>query len=793
MLKVVDLNAGLGGRVVAFKNAGFSIERVCDLDKENCNYLSKLIDSSKVEHVDLDKLDLSGVGEIDVICAKYIQRAFVFLDKNGNSLPDKSSNESVYRIVKEHAPRYLVIEVPISELSHNAPRIENYITKFRLLGYVFKNCSLDEAICSGFPIKGRQAFFYGVLGNIGIELKDVEIAIGIAKSIKIEDSNLIDLWYRKISVANGDWENGKFYLRKLFTDAVEKSEVINMGGKRENYYVDEKGVRRFTHNELAYLKGLEYTNFDNCINKQRMYNKIAYASNAYAVAKIVDCILDAERNKKAKSLNKKAEQDNSKVVFPKLRLTSINIEHLKGLHGVRLDFHKNLVALMGVNGAGKTTILHAIACTYSKFEKGENYKFSYFFTPNTDMLWKGSSISVTNYNEVTGEENTKNYRKDGARWARYNSRPMRDIYYLGIETCLPDIEKEKGTSFIRYNSISDDSKESRQVIEAASCILQKDYKQLIDNETSRKKYLGVSTRDGLKYSSLSMGAGEQRVLRLLHIIFEANQYSLILIDELDVLLHLDALKKLIKYLSEVAVKRHLQIIFTTHCIEMQNLTEYVEIKYLDHSAGNVYVYESIKPDFLYELSGEVPKEYTIYVEDNLAKMVVKRVLKDLGMLSRVSIILYGAIENAAIVASVKVIDGIDFDKCLIVMDGDKHVSADEKRKLIEKRWTGTENDREEKIDKALSLIKQFNLPDSTAPERYIHEMLIKSEIDNEYVRFARSIVAVDDSHDWLGRIVTQFGDETETYMGIMETVSQSSEWNEYVSQIENWIKSKKNQ
>ena len=49
---------------------------------------------------------------------------------------------------------------------------------------------------------------------------------------------------------------------------------------------------------------------------------------------------------------------------------------------------------MGVNGSGKTTVIHALACAYQPPEggKGENHRVSDFFVPNTDALWKGSEI-----------------------------------------------------------------------------------------------------------------------------------------------------------------------------------------------------------------------------------------------------------------------------------------------------------------------------------------------------------------------------------------------------------------
>ena len=92
------------------------------------------------------------------------------------------------------------------------------------------------------------------------------------------------------------------------------------------------------------------------------------------------------------------KNDNKNMGIPKLFLRQIDIQKLKGLSNVTINFDENrpLVALMGLNGVGKSTILHALACIYKPHTiDGElpanDYKFSYFFTPNPDATWKDSS------------------------------------------------------------------------------------------------------------------------------------------------------------------------------------------------------------------------------------------------------------------------------------------------------------------------------------------------------------------------------------------------------------------
>lgn len=64
-------------------------------------------------------------------------------------------------------------------------------------------------------------------------------------------------------------------------------------------------------------------------------------------------------------------------------IKSINIIKLKQLENVNCSFEgHSLTALLGINGCGKSTILHALACCYQPLTTGQDHKFSDFFLPN---------------------------------------------------------------------------------------------------------------------------------------------------------------------------------------------------------------------------------------------------------------------------------------------------------------------------------------------------------------------------------------------------------------------------
>lgn len=485
----------------------------------------------------------------------------------------------------------------------------------------------------------------------------------------------------------------------------------------------------------------------------------------------------------------------------KITLTSIDIKKLKGLKNLSISFDKPLTAIMGVNGSGKSTIIHALACCFSPESTwGEDWKFSYFFTPNPNASWKNSyftlSFDIKENNGLKKEERI--YHKDLDRWApRYANRPIRDTIYLGIDSCLPEIEILSSTSRITYSTNSLHDKISNKVIADASKILNKDYFELTSNKTSKRSLIGVKTRSGLAYSSLSMGSGEQRVFKILKAIHTAPAYSMILIDEIDLLLHPSALFKLISKLYEKAIDRHLQIIFTTHSLLMNNLKDMVDIRFLEDAPQKTLVYDYMSSDALYMMTEVITRPIKIYVEDNLSCSIIKLISINLNLKRKIEIKKFGSIENAFTLSAGMILRQEDTQNSLIVLDGDRYQTTDEKIKQIKKVLSGTEMDIEEKRNAALEMIIQYNLPlPQSSPEFNIYSMLCQlptSTEENEIIKAARRIHAVNDSHDWIDKITKQIDDSSDivTYE-VLKLVSTSPHWNSYIEPIITWLTERSN-
>lgn len=373
---------------------------------------------------------------------------------------------------------------------------------------------------------------------------------------------------------------------------------------------------------------------------------------------------------------------------------SMNVKYLKNLVELEISFEPSPVtAILGPNGNGKSTILHALACAFSPSDEGEDYKFSSFFLPNTDALWNDSEMKIVHsYRDGANLHQSvpREYKKTQVRWTpRYANRPIRDVFYIGIDKCVPMIEAEKKHAKINYSTQAINEEVINVILQKASIVLNRRYSSYNIHEASGKKFIGVEV-EGLRYSALSMSAGEQKVFYILEKIFRAKKYSLILIDELDLLLHDQAMKKLIEVILERSAEKSLQVIFTTHRESVLELEGRINIRHIVCRTGKTLCFNETKPDAINRLTGVQPRPLEIFVEDDLAAAVVTKVASQLRIAKYLTINRYGAAINCFTVAAGLLLGEEACDNSLFMLDGDVYRTDDERIRSINRVLTGND-------------------------------------------------------------------------------------------------------
>ncbi|MBF6218042.1 AAA family ATPase [Nocardia abscessus] len=132
------------------------------------------------------------------------------------------------------------------------------------------------------------------------------------------------------------------------------------------------------------------------------------------------------------------------------------------------------------------------------------------------------------------------------------------------------------------------------------------------------------------YTEAWAGSGEFAVIRLVSLISNCSDNSLLLLDEPEVSLHPGAQSRLVRFLVEIAKRRRLQIVIATHSPIIVNSLPPEAIKVLDrrsHDGKVVLRAQKSYPAEAFVALEHDTKRKTIFVEDRLAREIVLHVLR----------------------------------------------------------------------------------------------------------------------------------------------------------------------
>lgn len=175
-----------------------------------------------------------------------------------------------------------------------------------------------------------------------------------------------------------------------------------------------------------------------------------------------------------------------------------------------------------------------------------------------------------------------------------------------------------------------------------------------------------------------MSAGEQKVFHILKTIYEAGKYSLILVDELDLLLHDLALKRLIEVIVERAEDKKLQVIFTTHRESVVERDD-INIRHIFSSNQKTYCLNETKPDALTRLIGGPIRSINIFVEDDLSKAIVNQIASKLKLKKHIQVDRFGAALNCFTIVAGMYLNNNNLKHHFFILDGDVYITEEEKK------------------------------------------------------------------------------------------------------------------
>ena len=280
-------------------------------------------------------------------------------------------------------------------------------------------------------------------------------------------------------------------------------------------------------------------------------------------------------------------------------------------------------------------------------------------------------VKITSKYFAGGQNKTDTRSKTPrGKWKEYDTRPKRAVSFLGINRILPPSESMTYRNYCNYfGSDSLTLEERTNLSNYMTRIFEKDYSGVSLRRHHKYRLYGCN-RGSNTYTGFNMGAGENAVLQLLHEVISAGRGALIVVDEIELGLHVRAQEKLMQVLKELCLKNCSQIICSSHSSTIIGSVPPKGRILLKPKEGGVEIVYGITPEMaMSELSGSLYSELSIFVEDDVAKGFIQTTLPN-SIRRRVDIKILGSADGSLLHAICTHLRE-DVRNFVVVMDGDK--------------------------------------------------------------------------------------------------------------------------
>lgn len=427
-------------------------------------------------------------------------------------------------------------------------------------------------------------------------------------------------------------------------------------------------------------------------------------------------------------------------------LYAMNLINIRAYKDAQIRFEFPVTALVGANGAGKTTVLGAAALPYVEVQP--RLYFAKSGTYDSSMQnWRVEYELIDDRRNMV--KRTASYRQE--RWNR--DAVERPVRIFGVTRTVPaterkDLSRAIGGQFTGFGETS----LSPEAVKHVKTILDKDAESYVLVDTVRsgsKKNQIYAAREsaGINYSEFHFGAGEASVIRIVRDIESAPDNSLILIEEIENGLHPVATRRLVEYLIEVAGRKSCQIVFTTHSNDA--LAPLPDEAVWSCARGKV-TQGKLDVAALRALTGQVAASFAFFVEDDFAERMATIALRayvaDHKDVELYGIEIYGVSGEGNVESFTKSHNKNPATKFKAggIFDGDMRTKVDESEGLV--AFPGESHPE-------LHVIEQVNAKLETVAPRLALNMGLPSTDQARVVEVTRSVLRTNrDPHLLFGQI-----------------------------------------
>jgi hypothetical protein len=230
---------------------------------------------------------------------------------------------------------------------------------------------------------------------------------------------------------------------------------------------------------------------------------------------------------------------------------------------------------------------------------------------------------------------------------------------------------------------------------------------------SSSRYSVRRCKAGSSYSSFNMGAGEDVLIELLYTLQECPAGSLVVIEEIELGLHPEALVRLAHHLQEIILEKKIQVVVSTHSQHFIDNVPRVARVLIQKANSRHTVIEGPTTRFAYGLiSGQLEPELHVYCEDTFAETLIRQSLPG-ELRQRVHVVPVGS-KTELVKQAVFHLRAGHKQHLLLVWDGD--VTPHEIRTWMKNECNGQYASFESRINLA-------SLPGGCPPEKWVVEAL----------------------------------------------------------------------
>ena len=278
-----------------------------------------------------------------------------------------------------------------------------------------------------------------------------------------------------------------------------------------------------------------------------------------------------------------------------MKIKKLTIEKFRHMEDVEIEFGDRLTVISGQNGTGKSTILGMVGQVfdYKGKERTKNnrefatkYSEIFRFSDKDDKpgqhsyeaeIEKDGQIKCRRVNSrlTVDDKGDKRFRLDvGDRHAIKIGTMDHPVIYLGLKRLFPLAQEKEDSIKVNPHKLSDN--EAKRYSELASEILVS--RPNIEPESIKSPNKESFAMKTPQYSHLGNSAGQDNLGQIISAILSFEELKsvrgdkykggILLIDELDATLYAGSQIQLLKVLDRVARECNLQIIFTSHSLEV---------------------------------------------------------------------------------------------------------------------------------------------------------------------------------------------------------------------------------